>query len=263
MSLQLTSPRLSIQPSNFHYYNKLLHACNFSSKVYRDSKLRDVVLYKGNKSLYVTFKGCSTFNDFLTSADIRSCRIHGEKVGIHNGFCEKHKGLHDNVIYDVLDNCMSGSISDVIFTGHSAGGSVAQICSVFMHDIISDGVTAHCYTFGSPKVGDEAFKDAIESTLKDKLVRMETYNDIVCLLPMQSSFEHAGRVLVLDNGSVYENGLEFYQEYHKDYLNFVSALKKNNLMNKKDIVAMIDDHSCESYTNNIYKLIKGLKKHSA
>lgn len=226
-----------------------------SRRIYNDVKKRNVIVQRNGSCVYVCFKGCSSLNDFLTSVDIRNCRIHGDKVGIHNGFCERQKSLREDVWYGLLENCMSHQITDVVFTGHSAGGSLAQIAALFSYDLLDEGINLHCYTYGSPKVGDACFKDAIEETVKDgHLLRIETLNDIVCLLPMQQRFEHAGKGLILQNKVLnqrFQESNDFFHVYHKEYIEFVKELKANNLMNKECIVNMIDDHSCESYSSKV------------
>ncbi len=260
----ITSPRVSVPSSNVKHYNKILQSSVLSSKVYRDVKRRNVVLYRNGRCVYVCFRGCSSLNDFVTSVDIRNCRINGESVGLHNGFCERHRDLKDEVNLAILEECMRQPVTDVVFTGHSAGGSLAQICALFAYDMIDNDIQTHCYTFGSPKIGDEYFKDAIEETLKDNLLRIETYNDIVCLLPMQPHFEQAGGALLLGTpfggiGEIYKGGNDFFDVYHKEYIGFARELKTNNLLNKKSIAQMIKGHLCDSYMDNITSFIKKIR----
>jgi hypothetical protein len=262
--MSLTIPRVSIRPQEVRHYNKILRSCMLSRQIYTDAKRRNVIVQRSGSCVYVCFKGCSSLNDFISSVDIRSCRIHGEKVGIHNGFCERHKSLKDEVWYGLLENCMSYNITDVVFTGHSAGGSLAQIGSLFSSELIDEDIQLHCYTYGSPKVGDGCFKDAIEETVKEgNLLRIETLHDVVCLLPMQPGFEHVGKLLLLgsnQSNEISENNQhhQFFQVYHKDYLEFVKELKSYNLMNKQSIIKMIDEHSCDIYSDKIVKMMKEL-----
>ena len=283
MSLKI--PRTSINIPNIKCYNKILRSCMLSKKIYSNVVNKDVLIEKRGACLYICFKGCSTLSDFITSVDIRNCRIHGEAVGIHNGFCEKSKSLRTEVEYNILSNCMTHNITDIIFTGHSAGGSTAKIFSLFSYDNIGKDVKLHCYTFGSPKTGDEYFKEAIEECLGNKLLRIETYNDIVCLIPMQKRFQHVGEGLILENGTIFNsnetlnniefsklsisdsvdyelnmsydnNQMQFFSYYHTDYLEFVRDIQEKRLLRKKELNRMINEHSCESYSSNIIKLIK-------
>lgn len=275
MSLQV--PRKSIKTPSVKNCNKILRSCMLSKKIYSNNINKDVLIERKGKCLYVCFKGCSSLNDFITSVDIRNCKIHGETVGIHNGFCEKSKSLKTEVEYNILLNCMKNDITDIIFTGHSAGGSTAQIFSVFSYDNIGKDIDIHCYPFGSPKTGDEYFKDAIEGCLRDNLLRIETYNDIVCLLPMQRRFQHVGEGLILENGNIFNaitklgindsvnyelnttynrNQMQFFSYYHTDYLHFIRDIQEKGLLRKQEINRMIDEHSCDCYTSNMIKFMQ-------
>lgn len=278
--MSLKVPRISIKTPHIKNYSKILRSCILSKKIYSNVVNRDLLIERKGTCLYICFKGCSTLSDFITSVDIRNCRIHGEAVGIHNGFCERSKSLKSEVGYNILSNCMQHKITDIIFTGHSAGGSTAKVFSLFSYDDISKDVKLHCYTFGSPKTGDEYFKQAIEECLGDNLLRVETYNDIVCLIPMQKRFQHVGQGLILENGSIFssseflhdsdnfslidseetmrynKNQMQFFSYYHTDYLDFVRDLQEKGLLRKQEINRMINEHSCDSYSSNIMKLMK-------
>lgn len=283
--MSLRVPRISINTPNIKNYSKILRSCILSKRIYSNAVNKDLLFEKRGTCLYICFKGCSTLSDFITSVDIRNCRIHGEAVGIHNGFCERSKSLRSEVEYNILSNCMKYKITDIVFTGHSAGGSTAKIFSLFSYDDISKDVSLHCYTFGSPKTGDEYFKEAIEECLGDNLLRIETYNDIVCLIPMQKRFQHIGKGLILENGNIFDSTnivegtpfvdhyltesvdydliktydkkqMEFFSYYHTDYLDFLRDIQEKGLLRKQEINRMINEHSCDSYSSNIIKLIK-------
>jgi hypothetical protein len=204
----------------------------------------------------------------MTSVDVRNCRLNGDSVGIHNGFCERSKTLRNIVDYEILRHCMKDDVKDIVFTGHSAGGCIAQIYSVFSQDMIGNNFRTYCFTYGSPKTGDVLFKEAIEEVMKERLLRIETYNDIVCLLPMQNTFEHAGNLLILqnrldiNNTSILGNVLndDFFDIYYRDYVEFIKTLKERKLMTREKIEQMISEHSCEKYTEKIICMINDVSR---
>lgn len=283
--MSLKVPRISIGIPKIKNYNKILRSCMLSKNIYGNVKNKDVMIERRGSSLYICFKGCSTLSDYITSVDIRNCKIHGEAVGIHNGFCERSKSLKSEVEYSILEACMQHEITDVVFTGHSAGGSTAKIFSLFSYDNIGKNVNLHCYTFGSPKTGDRYFKEAIEECLGGNLLRIETYNDIVCLIPIQKRFQHVGAGLILNNGNLFNPNevvdnieitdvsindsvehelnmsysnkqMQFFSYYHADYLDFIRDIQEKGLLRKQQINRMINEHSCDSYSSNIISLIK-------
>lgn len=254
------APRTSIALREIKHHNKILQSCVRSKGIYlKNQGNENMMVNRYNNTLYVCFKGCSSVGDFLNSIDIRNCKIHGETVGIHNGFCEKYKSMQHTILFEVLNElCGEYPITDVVFTGHSAGGSIAQIVSLFMAEELAD-IKTHCYTIGTPKTGDVFFKQALEDELdKDKLLRLETHNDLICLLPMQSTFQHAGDVLIMKDGDIFNATPDeaFFTNYYTDYVDLIRDMTQSGLLSKKKVHSMIGYHSCESYLSNYRSILK-------
>lgn len=254
------APRTSIALRQIKHHNKILQSCVRSKGIYLKNEGREnMMINRYDKTLYVCFKGCSSVSDFLNSIDIRNCKIHGETVGIHNGFCEKYKSMQHTILFEVLNElCGDNPITDVVFTGHSAGGSIAQIVSLFLAEELAD-LKIHCYTIGTPKTGDAFFKQALEYELdKDKLLRLETHNDLICLLPMQPTFQHAGDVLIMKDGNVFNATPDeaFFTTYYTDYVDLIRDMTQSGLLSKKEVHSMIGYHSCESYLSNYRSILK-------
>jgi len=244
----------------------MLQSCIQSKQIYVHPQRKEITTERRRNVLYVTFKGCSTVGDFINSIDIRNCKVHGDDVGIHNGFCEKYKLMYDTIWSEVANAADRENIDSVVFTGHSAGGSIAQIASLFLcEDLQANGMETYCFTFGTPKTGNANFKDAIECSLTDRLLRIETYRDLVCLLPVQPTFIHAGSALIIRDGKVLgtqdakdTNFDDFFGYYHNDYVKMIGEMKSLGLLNKNKLENMVSAHSCETYTENILTVTKRL-----
>jgi hypothetical protein len=244
----------------------VLYAASYNKRIYQGQQ-NDMLIQKKDHTLFLTFKGCSQFKDFVNSIDIRNCKIGGDTVGIHNGFCEKYKELSDNIWCEVLKNAMSDTVSNVVFTGHSAGGSIAQIASLLTGTRLQDiGMECFCFSFGAPKTGDELFKDAIEYTMGDKLLRIETLEDIVPLIPMQRTFQHAGNAMIIHEGKIVldiPNAINapdtFFSNYYSDYLYMINKLKEEELLSKKAVNTMINRHSSDYYFNQFSEVIRNAR----
>lgn len=253
------APRTSIALRQLKHHNKILQSCVRSKGIYLKNEGRDnMTINRYQNTLYVCFKGCSSASDLLNSIDIRNCKIHGETVGIHNGFCEKYKSMQHTILFEVLNELCDNPITDVVFTGHSAGGSIAQIVSLFLAEELMD-LKLHCYTIGTPKTGDAFFKQTLEHELdKDKLLRLETHNDLICLLPMQPTFEHAGDVLIMKDGDIFNATPDeaFFTSYYTDYVDLIRDMTQSGLLSKKEVHSMIGYHSCESYLTNVRAILK-------
>ena len=260
--LSYKTPRISIPLSKVQNKHKILQSCFLSSRIYDKDLKTDMLINQKGETMYVTFKGCSTLKDFMTSMDMRNCKIHGNDVGIHNGFCEQFKNIQQSITNEIVSRCMKGDVTDVVFNGHSRGSSISQIVSLFIGDTLKDdGIQVHCYCFGSPKTGNYLFKEALEYTLQDNLLRIETFNDLVCLLPMKPTYQHAGDALIIKNKSIFipDEDDTFFSYYSNDYIEFVNEMTNANLLNKEQITKMIDYHSCNNYMKNLKGVVRQIK----
>jgi len=91
--------------------------------------------------------------DVLTDIDIRFFR-NENKIRSHQGFYSAYQAVSSDVkgAVDQLPNFA------LYVTGHSLGGALALMATRVLN---SDNLAA-CYTFGSPKVGNEEFDDEIK-----------------------------------------------------------------------------------------------------
>lgn len=83
--------------------------------------------------------------------------------------------------------------TSVVINGHSMGGAIATILAPMICDL-----TANCVvvTFGSPRVGDGAFKDAFNATAGISHIRVINDNDPIAYVPMLG-YHHVGHALVI------------------------------------------------------------------
>lgn len=254
--------RQSLTSKTVQKHPKIKHASMLCKDIYYQYENNKVVVSQKDDTVYVCFKGCANLEDYIASIDIRNCKVQGTTVGIHNGFCERSKFFQNDVQKRIMGACSTGTVSNIVFTGHSAGGSVAQITALLVDDVMEcTDINKYCYTFGSPKSGDEIFKDALEQIYGERLLRVEMYNDLVCLLPMQPQFLHAGNAIILKDNSVIKNETmkdlqEVYQYYPSDYLTLLTGLRNKNLLNHQTIAHMINEHSIEFYENSLYHVFE-------
>ncbi len=98
----------------------------------------------------------------------------GEKV--HNGFQLAFSMVEQEILQEVRKLDAYG----LYITGHSLGGALALIATraISSDEVCSDNLSA-CYTFGSPKVGNEEFDDNI----KCPIYRIVNSYDLVPFLP--------------------------------------------------------------------------------
>lgn len=105
---------------------------------------------------------------------------------VHEGFLSAADSLKEDMLRktEELYGKLAGKYetAEIIVTGHSKGGAVANIMAAILSEIHNgkyrDKIAV--YTFGAPRTGDELFADKYGSL---NYFRYEAFLDIVCHLP--------------------------------------------------------------------------------
>ncbi len=135
----------------------------------------------------LVFRGTEVAERRDIVTDIKVARVAAGKTGkVHKGF----KEALDSV-WRELEARLS-SLSDdlpIWFTGHSLGAALATLAAERFDR------TRAVYTFGSPRVGDQAFRDHYPV----KAYRFRNNNDIVTRVPPRGFYAHVGEIRYIDH----------------------------------------------------------------
>lgn len=132
---------------------------------------------ESDKMSVLTFRGTQKEDPQDIVTDLKANFYQDEGVKIHDGFYRAFQCIEKD-IKNALENLKDFSL---YVTGHSLGGALALIATRALN---SDNLAA-CYTFGSPKVGNEEFGDDI----KPPIYRIVNAYDIVPFSPPTYLFE--------------------------------------------------------------------------
>ena len=146
-----------------------------------DSDGTQAILVSSDKFIALAFRGTeadvkdpvASLTDIKTDmkAKTTQCETGGN---IHTGF----KEAFDAVALDIESKLDEGELRDkpLFITGHSLGGALATIAA---KKLSHRGGIAACYTFGSPRVGNDKWVSGIKSPI----YRLVNAADCVTMLP--------------------------------------------------------------------------------
>lgn len=196
--------------------NKLIEHCKMAFDSYSgtyDSKYsllwcgeihhETISMLRDNNTIYVVITGSNDAFDWMRNFWAIKKHI-GSDMYVHRGFHNGFKRVK-NQIKNVLD---LEEPDEVIFIGHSRGAAIAQIASWFF----SQFYDVSCYTYASPRVGNEAFKDEINKKVPENY-RVAIESDIVTTVP-KINYKHAGILIPLPKQSGIAKSHSIYTYYN-------------------------------------------------
>jgi hypothetical protein len=140
-----------------------------------DCKGSQAILVEHKDYLVLSFRGTETdsLRDIKADADAEliACETKGK---IHKGFYEAYNLIRHDI--EIAIDKPALNKKPLYITGHSLGGALATIATKFTYH---KGGLAACYTFGSPRVGDEVWINNIKTPIH----RLVNAADCVTMLP--------------------------------------------------------------------------------
>jgi len=103
-------------------------------------------------------------------------------VLLHSGFVLEHQKTAPQILEEVKRLMVVHSSSHIILIGHSLGGALAELDSLFMLLNLPEGTTVRGVTFGTPRVGNEAWATFFDSQVTE-FTRMNNKRDPVPTVP--------------------------------------------------------------------------------
>ena len=129
--------------------------------------------------LVLSFRGTSGFKNFVTDVDIRRDRVAWAEGTVHRGF----RRAMDAVWPQVLEKLGPPGAKSVWVTGHSLGAALAQLTAL---RLVKAGYRVHSvYTFGTPRIGDQAFVSDYDRHLGVQSFPHVNARDVVTRVPPQ------------------------------------------------------------------------------
>lgn len=160
------------------------------------TKAQLYILYNKNK-INIAFKGSKNINDIFANLNINQRKFINNDIKVHSGYLHQYLSLKYNII-NVINNIIEkNKINDIIFTGHSLGGSIATIASIDLFNLYNK-YNIKCYTFGSPKVGNIDFCTYYNKHIKTSYRFVNKY-DYIEHLPPLNIYHHPTIPICINN----------------------------------------------------------------
>ena len=153
-----------------------LHNLNLRILETFDSDGTQAILVSADEFIVLAFRGTEAMSVKDIKSDLKAKMVEFETQGkIHSGFKEAYEKVEIDVQEKIssIDECKE---KPLFITGHSLGGALATVAAKKLNH--SAGIAA-CYTFGSPRVGDDKWIAA----MKTPVYRLVNAADCVTMMP--------------------------------------------------------------------------------
>jgi len=155
-------------------------------------------LVSNNEYAVLAFRGTEVKKKTDIVTDAKAIKISVIEGRVHGGFL----GGYNSVREDILKALKKVKGLPLYITGHSLGAALATVATNYLEGEVIDGVPlrdwiAACYTFGSPRVGNNQY----DRDFKSPIYRIVNTTDIVTVVPlMVMGYIHIGDVRFLASG---------------------------------------------------------------
>ncbi len=159
-------------------------------------------------TLILAFRGTEQkMKDWAT--DLNFIKIEGPLGDVHEGFNSAFNSVVISLTKSLFELYNGQQL--IWITGHSLGGALATLAVAALTEVGLE--IAGSYTFGSPRVGDQAFEANLMTKLGDRIFRVVNGNDIVPRVPPRiAGYKHVGNVVFFDETGGIDNNPNVWEQ---------------------------------------------------
>lgn len=201
-------------------------------------------LFNDQTNLYVNFQGSKNYLELLDSVNSKSMQpFKFLKGNVHSGFGKLFLDLKDELSQEIKNILDSYNIKRITFSGHSKGGSLSSIASLYYgykcnHEEKKYYIINHAY--GMPLTGDINFINSLMDFC-DISLSIQNMDDIVQYIPLNKDFRHIPITIKLFDKDM----------FRVDNETKVLSIPDLLLFGVKQRDDLIKNHSCDSYIENL------------
>ena len=164
-----------------------------------------VVVYDDeDNEILVGFRGTiNKISQWASDLDTVYTRWKYGNGNVHSGFYDRFDEIKAPVMSFLRIAKKIHPKASIIVSGHSMGGAVATMFSMYLDTVYPSYSPSFVYTFGSPRVGDKTFATQVDKTFGDKLIRVMNEWDMVTDLPPTAfGYRHTGKLISCVTGTL-------------------------------------------------------------
>lgn len=105
-----------------------------------------------------------------------------DDITVHSGFADEHKKTAGTILTEVQNLLSANNAKSVTLVGHSLGGALAELDSLFMVLNLPGDISVQAVTYGTPRVGNGAWAAFFDSKVPN-FKRVNNEKDIVPIVP--------------------------------------------------------------------------------
>ena len=189
----------------FNIYNNYIYLNEFNNT--------KCIIFYNNTSIDICFKGTTNIANVYSNMQILLKSY--DNIKVHNGFLNQYLIIKNNLFNNIDNIIKNNNIDEISLSGHSSGGAIANIASIDFCKKYND-IRIKCFTFGSPKVGNENFVDEYNKYVKDSY-RIVNKNDIIEHFPLPFIYKHVHEPIYLKENESFK--------IHRNYLNIYKFVR--------------------------------------
>ncbi|KAI1789636.1 alpha/beta-hydrolase [Ganoderma leucocontextum] len=121
-------------------------------------------------------------NFFLQDLDTTLFPGVKSNVQAHDGFLQEHAKTAPQILAEVKKLISTTGAKQVITVGHSLGGALSQLDSLFLTLNLPSSIHIKSVTYGTPRVGNSGYAALFDSKVPD-FVRINNEDDLVPIVP--------------------------------------------------------------------------------
>lgn len=202
------------------------------------------------KAVIITYRGTEpgSFTDLLVDVQVwmvsSPCKGSTAASRVHRGFKSAYKAVQHVVNPVVLGLLDEFGLERVIVTGHSLGGAIATLSACDLAALVASRSTTtrvSAFTFGSPRVGNEAFQQEYDRAVPDTW-RFVNDLDVVPRCFYHLGFRHVGTLV-----HVSETGVWCDPHSDDDVQALAQVHERPRTIRRKIMEAAKDHHAFHGY----------------